>query len=200
MKYFILLVVLFLIAGCKKNENPVNSGEQVEVGAITEISGTISSWNPNSTYNIIKLYAAEGTAKIISSSVINPNGSFLISLANFTMPTLEPISSEGFPSGFSVSNPNAKVSHTCFVGVFQTQGSTTPSYDVSFRNDTYEYIYIYCNSDLTIKGDVTLSGVRYNFDFVLKPGWNKICSTIGGTGNETYREMTNKIISNGTWH
>ena len=197
-KAILLIFILLFISSCKKNENPVNSSDQVEIGAITEISGTISNWDSKSGYNIIRLYAAEGTMKIISSSNISPDGSFFISLSTFTMPTLQTISSQGFPSGFSISNPSAKTSHICFIGLYAAQESATPYADVSFRNDTYEYIYMYCDSDLSIKGDVTYEGVRYNYDFVLKPGWNKVRSTIINSGN-TYREMNNKIIADGKW-
>jgi len=195
MKKLLLILPIIFLIGCKKTDNAVSSDDtNTEIVAIQEITGIISNWDSQTSNNVI--WFCDGTSTKLVSSTVNTDGSFRISLSTVKIPTLTAISTEGIPSGIYVSKANARLSSVCWPGFYDTDGFFR---EMTYRNDTYEYLYFYCDSDLILRGDVTNDGVRLNYDVTFKLGWNKIRSTILGSGNGTYKEMTNKIITDGIW-
>jgi hypothetical protein len=221
--YFILLILLIGIIGCKE-DNSVNPIVE-ESPLITTFGGQFVKWTKGGNHRILFLGANDiwNSDKIYASSSIDTNGNF--SLKNLDLPSTYMFLNTAYPkfvdsltfqeNTFNCSDSTAKVVFGVLIIVKDTSNSRVA--EVYRQNFSYNYYlnidslktgdfmteYIYVDKDVNLKGKLKYfyydpnskieSRMTLNYNLKYKKGWNKKVTYI--VSQNVLRETNKTIIT-----
>jgi len=194
-KLFLFVQALILtFPSCKKDDNSLNlnnSGSE----SIT-VSGTIVNYIIGEV-NFVKSHQSDYSEnEALSSSAISSDGEFSIVLSGNKLILKK--ASETAPQGVELSDETASIGSSQ-LAVYKDVDELSELIKCNYTNPNNENVgmayssFIYSDKPLTIKGVETNGSSDdiyiYNYNCVLKKGWNEIISKI-----TTYTKTTNGYI------